>query len=275
MSVEKITKKEALAIVFSAASEYKKNLVDQSLLFICTDKHKRTYHLEVTFDSSNFLHMTGFKTSIAPQHFFEKCLDRRLAEEDFEFSDDGTTPLKMIALPQLVKQNLSANMLGDYNMFQPKLYTEKIAGNIRACLGFVRTGKSGRYVPNTVLEGDIRKKIKQADRIVLTYRKKRGEEQYSERVYAAKKVDWGKLRLPKGYEYLPLPEMPASDSSKETAAVPGDSKHQKNKNVEILSAIATYRDIEWNDDQIMKKLEDRFGLSEEEATKYVTGMRIV
>lgn len=209
MGIENITKKEALARVFSAATEYKNNLVDQSLLFICTDKHKRAYHLEVTFDASNFLHMTGFETSVKPQHFFEMCLDRRLTENDFEFSDDGTTPLKMIALPKLVKKNLSANMLGDYNMAQPKLYTEKIAGGVYACVGFIRTGKYGRYVPNTVLEGDIRKKVKQADRIVLTYRKKRGEEKYSEIVYAAKKVDWNKLKLPQGYEYLPLPESSA------------------------------------------------------------------
>ena len=39
----------------------KKNLVDKSLLFITTDKHKSVHCLEVTFDISNFLHMTGFK----------------------------------------------------------------------------------------------------------------------------------------------------------------------------------------------------------------------
>ncbi len=91
-------------------------MVGWSLLFIFTDKYLHTYHLEVTFDASNFLHLTGFKTSISPRHFFEKCLDRRLAEEEFDFSDDGTTPLKMIVLPQLVKQNLSAKMLGDYRL---------------------------------------------------------------------------------------------------------------------------------------------------------------
>lgn len=269
MGIENITKKEALARVFSAATEYKNNLVDQSLLFVCIDKHKHTYHLEVTFDASNFLHMTGFETGIKPQHFFEMCLDRRLTENDFEFSDDGTTPLKMMVLPKLVKKNLSANMLGDYNMAQPKLYTEKIAGGVYACVGFIRTGKYGRYVPNTVLEGDIRKKIKHADRIVLTYKKKRGEERYSEIVYAAKKVDWNKLRLPQGYEYLPLPEMSTIPVTI-VPVKPEIAQHdQKNKEREILSAIVTYRDIEWNDDQILKKLEQRFSLSEEEALEYM------
>ena len=53
-------------------------------------------------------------------------------------------------------------MLGDYNMSQPKLYTDKIAGSISACMGFVRDGGEGRFVPNTVLEGDIRSKVKSA-----------------------------------------------------------------------------------------------------------------
>lgn len=269
MGIENITKKEALARVFSAATEYKNNLVDQSLLFICTDKHKLAYHLEVTFDASNFLHMTGVETSVKPQHFFEMCLDRRLTENDFEFSDDGTTPLKMIALPKLVKKNLSANMLGDYNMAQPKLYTEKIAGGVYACVGFIRTGKYGRYVPNTVLEGDIRKRVKQADRIVLTYRKKRGEEKYSEIVYAAKKVDWNKLKLPQEYEYLSLPEL-LTVPEPIVLVKPEVAQHnQKNEGRDILSAIVTYRDLGWNDDQILEKIEQRFALSEEEALEYM------
>ena len=56
-----MTKKEALQIVFSCAASYKENLAGRSLLFVTTDKHKTVRCLEVTFDGSNFLHMTGFK----------------------------------------------------------------------------------------------------------------------------------------------------------------------------------------------------------------------
>ena len=38
-----MTKKEALSIVFSCAPLYKENLVDKSLLFITTDKHKSVH----------------------------------------------------------------------------------------------------------------------------------------------------------------------------------------------------------------------------------------
>ena len=69
--------------------------------------------------------MTGFKTNINANQFFDLCVNRRLKENDFEFADDGTTQLKMQVLPKLVNKNLSAKMIGDYNNFYPKLYTEK------------------------------------------------------------------------------------------------------------------------------------------------------
>ena len=209
-----MTKKEALGIVFSCAPLYKENLVDQSLLFVTTDKHKEVHCLEVTFDTSNFLHMTGFKLrkpGITARHFFNLCYDKRLTESDFDFASDGTTEMKMRVLPSLMKKNLSAKMLGDYNLYQPKLYTDKLAGSLSACMGFVRDGGNGRFVPNTVLEGDIRTKVKHADRIILTYRKKRSDAQYAEIVFQAKKVVWEKIALPDEYSYLPLPESAITD----------------------------------------------------------------
>lgn len=67
-----IDKKAALAVVFSCADLYQKNLVDRNLLFVCMDKYKRVYCLEVSFDISNFLHMTGLKTHLTPRAFFNK-----------------------------------------------------------------------------------------------------------------------------------------------------------------------------------------------------------
>ena len=204
-----MTKKEALQIVFSCAASYKENLAGRSLLFVTTDKYKTVRCLEVTFDGSNFLHMTGFKLNkkeISANNFFSMCCDKRLSESDFEFAADGTTEMKMRVLPGLVQKHLSAKMVGDYNLSQPKLYTDKLAGSVGACMGFVRNGGKGRFVPNTVLEGDIRSMVKgSADRIVITYRKQRGDALYTEIVYTAKKIDWTALTLPEEYQYLPLP----------------------------------------------------------------------
>ncbi len=46
-------------------------------------------------------------------------------------------------------------MVGDFNGCNPKLYTEKLAGGVKACLGFIKTYRA-EYVPNTVLNTDIR-----------------------------------------------------------------------------------------------------------------------
>ena len=295
-----MTTKEALAVVFSCADEYKENLVDHSLLFLCQDKHKNTYCVEVTFDISNFQHLTGFKTvrmdsessehdssdenvaqktgkkKITAAHFFELCIDRRLSENDFEFAEDGTTPLKMKVLPSVVKKSLSANMIGFYNGLQPRLYTERIAGSVKACVGFVRDEDDGRYVPNTVLEGDIRQKVTRPDRILVTYRKKSDTAEYSEIVYAAKKVDWKTIKVPKEYPYLQLPvestaeivEKPVSTTDQE------DERNQENETrfepeMRIVEAVATYRDLEWDDERIALKLQDRYAISREEAERYL------
>ena len=80
-----MTKKDALNIVFSCAISYKENLAGRSLLFVAADKHKVVRGLEVTFDSSNFLHMTGFKLSnkeIGANNFLSMCCDCLLYTSD-------------------------------------------------------------------------------------------------------------------------------------------------------------------------------------------------
>ena len=201
-----ISPKEALSIIFTAAESYQKNLIDQSLLFLCLDKHKKTYCIEVTFDASNFKHLTGVQTRLNALHFYEMCIDHRLSTDDFCFAKDGTTVWKMEVLPRLISKNLSANMIGEYNGSMPVLFTERIAGSTSACMGFVRSDENGRYIPNTILKGDVRTLVHKADRIIATYRKKRSESQYIEIVYSAKKIDWEKIELPRDFQYLPLPE---------------------------------------------------------------------
>ena len=99
-----MTKKEALQIVFSCAASYKENLAGRSLLFVTTDKHKTVRCLEVTFDGSNFLHMTGFKLNkkeISANNFFSMCCDKRLSESDFDISIYDATMLSILSLSEL------------------------------------------------------------------------------------------------------------------------------------------------------------------------------
>lgn len=93
-------------------------------------------------------------------------------------------------------------MFGDFNAGHIDLYTEKVAGNTTACIGFVVDEISGLYVPNTVLREDIRNNTSGYARIIATYRKHIGEETYSEITYKAKGVDLDSVGYPDEYQYL-------------------------------------------------------------------------
>ncbi len=212
------TKAQAISIVVNCAEQYRENLANKNLLFICQDKHKKITAVEFSFDASNFLHLTGLKVkkprhhtsgtgdTISAKEFYEKCLAHRLSVNDFEFAKDGTTQLKLEILPRLISKNLSATMIGDYNSRNPKLVTDKLAGSVAACMGFVPTGPTDRYVPNTVLKVDIRDYISNQVRVIAVYRKPMDAERYEEATYFAKKIDWNAVSYPEQYSYLPKPE---------------------------------------------------------------------
>ncbi len=164
--------------------------------------------METRFGAGQFLHLTGLKITnaeLSASRFFQRCLEHKLSPNDFEFPDNQTTFMKLEVMPKLICKNLSANSVGTYKGAGLLLNTEKLAGGIRGCIGFVSDSKDKYYVPNTLLKVDIRDYIKDAGRILVTYRREIADEDYSEIVYAAKKVEWEKIKLPKAYSYLSLP----------------------------------------------------------------------
>ncbi len=199
-------KEDALRIIFACAEEYKENLANRNLLFICANSAMKTTAIETVFGVGNFLHMTGVKfrkgREISANGFYRRCVDKRLTLNDFDMAKDGTTDLKLEVLPICVKANISANMAGNYNGLRPYLYTEKLVGGVRGGIGFVYDEKRGLYAPNTILNEDIRKITDEKIRIIATYRKSTKESEYSECVYMAKKLDWSKMRYPEAYHNL-------------------------------------------------------------------------
>lgn len=204
------TKAEAIRIVTSCARVYEEELLNKSLLFVCQDKHKRISYYEFFFYDRNFLHLTGFKlvdnSARSAKDFFYKCLSHKISQNDFNFSVDGTTHLKLTILPYLLKKNLSADTIGDFSSQRPKLYTEKLAGNTKGCIGFCTDDVTGNYTPNTILKEDIRDNIGKHTRVIIAYRKSINDDMYSEITYTAKKIEWDKILFSKEYSYLPKPE---------------------------------------------------------------------
>lgn len=205
-------KEEALKIILQSADLYQNNLCDQTLLIISADKSmKKTYAVEVLFEKTNFMHLTGIKfkkgANLPPDTFYTRCLSRRLSVKDFELSTDGTTEMKLRVLPKIVaSESLSANMIGDYHDRKPALITDKLAGNIKGCIGLVYDTGRKNYAPNTVLNLDMRSSVINQQRIIAVYKKHKSDEFYSNLVYKAKKINWSKIKYPDTYDYIPVPE---------------------------------------------------------------------
>ncbi len=166
-------KRRAIKILTSAAALYKENLEDQKVLFvygvpceinkqILSDGKKVLLFkgYEVAFHRHNFLHLTGVRLNgrevFSSIHFYEKCMSNRLSENDFYFARDGSTQQKLDILEIMMKIKKNAAMLGDFTDRGPRLFTEKVIGNICGCMGFVEDHSTRLNVPNTVLKKDIR-----------------------------------------------------------------------------------------------------------------------
>ena len=69
----------------------------------------------------------------------QKCLDKRLTEKDFSFAKDGSTGQKLDILESMMQIKKNVTMIGEFTDRGPKLFTEKVAGNVCGCIGFYRT----------------------------------------------------------------------------------------------------------------------------------------
>lgn len=179
-----MTKKDAISVICNCAALYNSNLCNKQLAFVYWDNNHKVDFVEVVFQSNNFLHFTG--VSFLPKEkasgFYYRALDHRLRESDIKFRNNGTTDLKLKVLRQVMNIAYSARMIGDYMGPQFELYTEKVVGTTVACLGLIK--KNDLYVPNTVLNHDIRSLIsKPAGRILGIYRKSINQDMYMELTY--------------------------------------------------------------------------------------------
>lgn len=180
-------KREALQTIVQCAKLYEKNLRDKNLLIVM-GKEKNFMTEEIFFPKSNFLHLTGVEVKISSNEFYRKASKAKLGLNDFELKDDGTTRLKLNVLPNLLSMN--TNMFATYSGTRPKLYTERLLGNIRGCLGFVKSEYYGNYyVPNTTLETDMRNESSDCKRVLFILRRDKKDTHYSKIIHSAKKVN--------------------------------------------------------------------------------------
>lgn len=190
---------DVLKAVLSSAKSYSQNLENRNMLFLFNDENKQPHCFEVVFEPRHFHHLTGTKI-VNPNikssvEFYDMCLRNNLSENDFILAPDGTTPLKIAILPSLMQIHKMAKMIGEYNDCKPKLYTEKLAGSTVGCMGFVKD-EGKYYVPNTILQEDIRDVTIKANKLLAIYSKGIKEDQYSHLCYVAKGIPVDNIMMP-------------------------------------------------------------------------------
>jgi hypothetical protein len=195
-------KRKALSIIFHCATAYRNNLEGKNVLFVFSSGGNCSF-FEAAFPLHNFQHLTGVDSDLTASQFYNAGIDRRLTVEQFSFSDNGTTPLKLEVLPNLMEIYKNARMVGDYDNSRAYLYTEKIAGGVTANLGFVKDEnypQSDFYVPNTVIKDDIRNMtLTPVQRVLAIWLKKASDSKYPILTYLAKGIS---LNMPALQEIL-------------------------------------------------------------------------
>lgn len=86
----------------------------------------------MVFHRANFLHLTGVKLNRAEVssaiHFYEKCLDKRLTENHFSFSKDGSSGQKLDILESMMNIKKCATMIGEFSDRGPMLFFREGCG---------------------------------------------------------------------------------------------------------------------------------------------------
>ena len=213
-------KRRAIQIMTKAAQIYRDNLEDQKVLFLYglpseVRKQLQTegkilsaiQSYEVAFHRYNFLHLTGVRLNKAGTasaiHFYEKCLDKRLTENDFTFAKDGSTGQKLDILESMMQIKKNVTMIGDFTDRGPKLFAEKAAGNVCGCIGFVRDKNTKLNVPNTLLKKDIRDVTAQpVCKVFAVISKHYADDKYSQLAKLDRSIDFSECQFAEEIESL-------------------------------------------------------------------------
>lgn len=183
-------KKQAIGIINEAAEIFNDQYCSHNILIIYGNLIVPSF-AEIKATDENFLHLTGVKLNCSavnnsPNKFFEKAVNRKLTENEFEYKD-STTIQKLHCLVQALYLPKNAKMFCDYSNCRINLKTDKLAGGVKSFIGFCKVGKY--YVPNTVMEDDIRKNSKKTERVLAILSKKVEDLSYNKIESVAKKID--------------------------------------------------------------------------------------
>ena len=205
MIMRSYTLDEARNIVMRCAKQYERNLLGRSFLVIYRDRVDNLIkELEIYFGEDNYQHLTGIELidndGKVREHvaslFFDKCLKNALKKDEFQFKSDGTTNLKLAALPVIMQIHKVTKIAGNYNGVRPYLVADKLVGNVNFCLGLKKDWKQGGYVPASSLLEDIKVLTDVQSQVLAIFSKEKEEVVYERIRHVAKGINLNNITLP-------------------------------------------------------------------------------
>ncbi len=208
---------ETARIAVSAAKQYRQHFAGSQLLFVATDKHKHVFSLEVSFPASAFQSLTGLTATDltwSAQTFFNACMDSHLKDSAITIPEGRFPQQKLRALRQaFVQPDLSIRRIGNWKSGHPLLLPSEQTGKPQWALGIRDFTGSGGYIPDELLEGDVRWRVRDCYWVIATYRRACGEPRYAQRLYQAERIPYSRLIYPDNWGDLPRvspPDVPAA-----------------------------------------------------------------
>lgn len=190
----KYDKKKAINIIVVAAKSYQKYLQDKNFLIVYQNA-KNVENVQVEFRDYNFFHLTGIKSKLSAQRFYEKCLNGKLAIEEIEIDQKGKAQQKLEVLPFLHELLYNNCMIGNFINSGICIQADYFMGNTKATLsvGF-RFGKKADF-PVTLYKEDVRKLSNPTNKVLAIFRKEHDQQNYTECTYLSKGQEIHKLPI--------------------------------------------------------------------------------
>ena len=148
----KLDKANAIGIITKAAQKYDEFLNSRHFLIVYRFQEEIRY-AEVGFRDYNFLHLTGIKSSLSAQRFYERCLNHKLSENDIEIDSKGKAAQKLMVLPYLHDLLYHNCMIGDFVRSGVMIYADYFVGDTKLVLSVGFRKEKGQDCPVNYIVG--------------------------------------------------------------------------------------------------------------------------
>lgn len=152
--MEKTFKERVKETLIDCSKDYKENFINKKYI-IYSKEFKYNKFYTITAKEDNFLHLTGLKTNLTSQEFFDRCINKTIKETDFEIKSKrqkGSVRRKINVLKSAMNIfKMNKTLWVEENFVKNKIICTFASTDNICTLGFILKTNSK---PNTLLKGN-------------------------------------------------------------------------------------------------------------------------